>query len=169
MAAGFVWTAIGTRVTHDRGGVLWLRLSPTFSSTGALTFNVAHQGYVAVSGASLLYPAISATSTGKALLTMSLVGPTRFPSTAYSFLTPSTGVDAVHVSRAGSEPEDGFTCYVAFVGSDATDRGCRWGDYSGVTVGTDGLFYFGSQYNSIAIPDAPFSNWETSIARVSPA
>jgi hypothetical protein len=31
------------------------------------------------------------------------------------------------------------------------------------------VFYFGSQHNTSGVPDAPFSNWETSVLKVIPA
>jgi hypothetical protein len=166
LAAGYVWTAIDTRIIGDRSGILWLQFHPSFSSTGALRFGVTHQGYVAVSGENVTYGAIAVTPAGKVLIAMSLVSSDRFPSTGYAFITPSTGVGAIHVASAGTEAEDGFTCYVAFLGPGATDRGCRWGDYSGAEVGTDGRFYFGAEDQSLVSPDAPFANWETSISRV---
>jgi hypothetical protein len=41
----------------------------------------------------------------------------------------------VRLATTGADPEDGFTCYAAFVGPD--HGGGRWGDCSmGVAVGT---------------------------------
>jgi hypothetical protein len=161
-----VWTAINTRISGDRSGILWLQLSPSIAS-GVFHVGVAHQGYVAVSGENVTYGAIAVTPAGKALVAMSLVSSSRFPSTAYGLLTPTTGIGTLHVAVAGIAPEDGFTCYVGFLGPDAADRGCRWGDYSGAVVGTEGRFYFGAEDQTLTAPDAPFANWETTIARVS--
>jgi hypothetical protein len=53
-----------------------------------------------------------------------MAGPTMFESAGYASLPSSGGVNAVHLSAAGTVPEDGFSCY-DFFGEGNRDRGCR--------------------------------------------
>ena len=75
-------------------------------------------------------------------------------------LVPDEGVDGLHIYRRGVAPEDGFTCYVAFVGDNS--RGCRWGDYSEANLGTDGNFYFETEYTTPRLR-TQLANWGTAI------
>jgi hypothetical protein len=106
---------------------------------------VADQGSVAVAGDDVTYGDVAVTGNGRrAMLVASLTGPSYYPSAVFGRLVPGEGVDGLHIYRRGVAPEDGFTCYVAFVGDNS--RGCRWGDYSEANLGTDGNFYFETEY-----------------------
>ena len=156
---GSVWTALDTLVGTPstlRNGVAWFKVSVGLVGPSVLA-SVANQGYVAVAGQNVDYGIVSARADGQALVSGVLVGPGYYPSTWYGFLHPLSGADAVHVSGAGFLPEDGFTCYNAFVGSQFL-RGCRWGDYSDAGVNANGNFYFSAEYISSRAP-GPFTNW----------
>ena len=61
------------------------------------------------------------------------------------------------IAAQGVAPEDGFTCYAAFVGP--FYGGCRWGDYSmGVAMGSK--IYLATEYIP---PDSRdyLTNWGT--------
>ncbi len=91
-----------------------------------------------------------------------LVGSNDFPSSAFVPVRPF-GVGAIQISRAGNEPEDGFTGYRAFGGNGTA----RWGDYSAAAVDADGSIWMATEYT----PDLPrtlFANWSTYITRYRP-
>ncbi len=67
-------------------------------------------------------------------MTFSLSGTAYYPSAAYIAFGPNGATGPVRIAQPGAAPEDGFTCYAAFVGPNY--GGCRWGDYSAaVAVG----------------------------------
>jgi len=170
-ADGKLWTVIQTRVGNGpgaRAGLLYLAVKPRMSSSGGLAGSVAFQGYVAVNNAHVHRGDIAATADGRSVaIVASLSGKDYFPSAVYGRVDPtkgSNGVDALHIYGEGAGPEDGFTCYKAFVGSGVT-RGCRWGDYSEINVGTDGNFYMEAEYITPRLRTL-FANWGTAIARL---
>jgi hypothetical protein len=173
-ADGKLWTVIDTRVGNGAGaraGLLYLAVNPRMSSAGDLAGAVAYQGYVAVNNAHVHRGDIAVTADGRSVaIVASLSGKDYFPSAVYGRVDPtkgSNGVDALHIYGEGAGPEDGFTCYKAFVGPGpgGVGRGCRWGDYSEINVGTDGNFYMEAEYITPRLRTI-FANWGTAIARV---
>jgi hypothetical protein len=166
-AAGHLWTVIDTQVgmgDRARAGLLHLRVDPRFRPGGGIAGRVVHQGYVAVRGQDLTYGDVAVTPDGRrAVLVASLSGPAHYPSAVFGRLVPGLGVFGLHVYRRGVAPEDGFTCYAAFVGD--TSRGCRWGDYSEANLGTDGRFYFETEYITPRLR-TELANWGTAIGVV---
>ncbi len=166
LAGGFLWgnndTIIGGEA-DPRAGLAWYQISAQ-AFDGQVVASVVDQGYISVENANLVYGAIGANSAGQALMAFTLVGEDWFPSAAYSRIVGGDN-GPVHVAREGIRPEDGFTCYNAFVGDNS--RGCRWGDYSEVNVNPDGDFWFTTEY----IHDGPrtsLANWGTWIGNVDP-
>lgn len=82
------------------------------------------------------------------------------PSPAYIAYNGATGPSGpVRIATPGAAPEDGFTCYAAFVGSNY--GGCRWGDYSmGVAMGN--RIFMSTEMIPQAYRDE-ISNWGTYI------
>lgn len=115
--------------------VAWFVLTPTLSSTSSstsLSASVSSQGYVSVAGQNLIYPDVVVNASGHGFIDFTLSGPAYFPSAAYVAFGPTGPSGSIHVAGAGAAPEDGFTCYSAYVGPNY--GGCRWGDYSGGAV-----------------------------------
>jgi hypothetical protein len=163
LAGGDLWTVIDTALGSNgqKSGLLWMRVHPSFTNTG-IAGSVVRQGYVAAQGADLTYGDIAVTADTKSVaLVASLSSSQNFPSTVTARIT-SSGVSALSLYGVGRAPEDGFTCYQAFVGPSAVDRGCRWGDYSEINVGTDGNFWMMSEYIT-ARPRVTAANWGTRI------
>jgi hypothetical protein len=127
---GQVYAELTTELSGGNLGSEWFILKPTFSGS-ALTATVTHQGLVSASGQSLVYPAIGLDSAGSGYMTFALSGPSYFPSAAYIAFGSSGPTGDIITSQRGAAPEDGFTCYAAFVGP--SYGGCRWGDYSAAT------------------------------------
>ena len=92
-----------------------------------LTVEVAHQGVVAVKNVSLLYPYTAVNADGVGYLLFSLSGRNNYPSPAYITYNVDGPTGSVIEATPGSAPEDGFTCYAAFVGP-------NYGDAVGVTI-----------------------------------
>lgn len=163
-AGGHLWTVIDTQVGmggRARAGLLHLEVAPRFRDGGGIAGRVVDQGYVAVAGHDVTYGDVAVTGNGRrAMLVASLTGPSYYPSAVFGRLVPGEGVDGLHIYRRGVAPEDGFTCYVAFVGDNS--RGCRWGDYSEANLGTDGNFYFETEYITPRLR-TELANWGTAI------
>ena len=105
------------------------RPSPTNGTVGA---TVHKQGYVAAANAFLSFPSIGVNGNGKGVIAMTLMGPNNFPSAAQIAIDAAGKHGSVEIVQKGFRPEDGFTCYEAFVGPGAV---CRWGDYSASVAG----------------------------------
>ena len=130
---GKIYAQLDTATKSGSNAIDWFIIDPTLSN-GSLSANLVHQGAVAVSNTSLLYPYTALDSSGVGYLLFSLSGPDIYPSPAYIAYGSSGPTGPVIVATTGAAPEDGFTCYAAFVGPNY--GGCRWGDYSmGVAMG----------------------------------
>jgi hypothetical protein len=166
-AQGRLWAATGAGVGRDdakRDGVLWFQVDPSFSD-GRVDGTVVHQGYVAVDTNSLMYPAIGVNAAGQGAMVMSMAGPTVYPSPSYIRMDMSGASGPVRVPDFGNRPDEGFTCYEAFVGS--RDRGCRWGDYSAGTADARGRVWIATEWIS-GQARLPFANWSTEVMRYQP-
>ena len=128
---GHIYTQLDTGLANGTSGAAWGILTPNLSGT-TLTASVAHQGVVAVKNAGLPYPFTAVASNGTGFLLFALSGPHNFPSPAYIRYGASGPTGPVILATNGAAPEDGFTCYAAFVGPNF--GGCRWGDYSAGAV-----------------------------------
>jgi hypothetical protein len=117
-----VWGELGTSVTipNDpmaRAGAAWFDVHPILKNGVLTAAKMNRQGYVAVSGNYLLYPAIQTAPSGKVAMVMTLSGQNRFPSAAYSVMPPGgTSFGNVTVAAAGQDSYD--------------PNATRWGDYS---------------------------------------
>ena len=133
---GELYAQLDTGTSSGSDAVDWFILQPNLSGSSKLSLSatVVHEGAVAVAGTSLLYPYTAVDSAGVGYLLFSLSGPSNYPSPAYIAYGANGPTGPVIVATGGADPEDGFTCYAAFVGPNY--GGCRWGDYSmGVVMG----------------------------------
>jgi len=165
---GRLWAATGAAVGNDgnrRDGVLWFQVQPTVQDNGRVDGTMVNQGYVAVATNSLMYPAVGVNAQGEGAMVMSLAGPKAYPSPSYIRMDKSGVSGPVRVTEFGQRPDDGFTCYEAFVGS--RERGCRWGDYSAATADERGDVWMATEFISDA-PRVPFANWSTEVIRYTP-
>ncbi len=155
---GRLYAQLDTGTKSGSDAVAWFQIDPTLSGS-TLTANVANQGMVAVKNASLLYPYTAVDSAGNGYLLFSLSGPDNYPSPAYISYGSSGPTGSVMIATPGALPEDGFTCYTAFVGPGY--GGCRWGDYSmGVVMG--GRVFMGAEMVPTGFRDT-YTNWGTYI------
>ncbi len=164
---GLLWSGVNTIVTTKDGstrvGLAFFAVQPDWNGS-KLSGHVQHQGYVAVNGQNLLFPAIGVDKWGNAVMTFTLVGPKYYPSAAYIRLKDNWTSDEIHVIGDGVGPADGFTGNPAYGGTDYVER---WGDYSAAVVDSSGRIWVATEY----IPSGPrtaLANWGTFIAKVKP-
>jgi hypothetical protein len=166
-ANGLLWSGVNTKVTTKDGstrvGIAFFAVQPEWNGS-TLGGHVHHQGYVAVNGQNVLFPAIGVDKFGNAVMTFTLVGPKYYPSAAYLRLNASSTAGTIHVIGDGVGPADGFTGDPA---EGAPDNVERWGDYSAAVADSSGHIWVATEY----IPNGPrtlLANWGTFVARVSP-
>jgi hypothetical protein len=164
-SGGRLWATLHSEVSDSQGvkrqAALYFAILPQIQGK-FLTARLVAQGTVAPVGASALYPAIAVNAQQKGAMVFTLVGPNNFPSSAFVPINNTTA-GPIQISRAGNEPEDGFTGYRAFGGNGVA----RWGDYSAAAVDSDGSIWMATEY----IPDLARTlnaNWSTYITRYQP-
>jgi len=117
---------------------------------------VKRQGYVAVPGNYVLYPALQIGPSGGGAMVMTLTGSSRYPSAAYStYSTGEGGFGPVTVSVPGTTSYD----------PEAT----RWGDYSWATLDPAGTsVWLATEYvppKASQTPDGKH-DWGTRVVQV---
>ncbi len=156
---GHIYAQLDTATASGTSGADWFIMKPTVSGT-TLSASVVHQGSVQVKGAGLLYPYTAVNAKGNGYLLFSLSGTNNYPSPAYIAYNGATGPSGpVRIATPGTAPEDGFTCYAAFVGPNY--GGCRWGDYS-MGVAANGRIFMAAEMIPPTFRDE-ISNWGTFI------
>jgi hypothetical protein len=182
LAGGQVYTALDTGAVvggNLQAGIAWFAIQPAAALASS---TVAGQGYLAVSGQNVTYPALSVRSDGKGAMAFTLAGRSWFPTAAYA-LFGSGGTSDVHVAGRGVAPEDGHCEYAFYncAGNPTTPQARpRWGDYGAAQV-VGGKVWIASEYISDRCTFAEFSsdptcghdrviraNWSTHIAVVTP-
>ena len=164
-AQGWLWSGVNTIVQNNkaapRSGIAYFIVNPGWNGS-SLVASMFSQGYVAQQGANVLFPSIGVTTTGKAVMSFTLSGPSYFPSTADASISATSGSSQIHIAGAGQLPEDGFTGYPQFGGTGVA----RWGDYS-AAVASGNTVWLSAEY----IPNLPrttLANWGTFISSVRP-
>jgi hypothetical protein len=127
-ANGKIWGSLDTAVSfdnnpaNDRAGIAWYIFNPNG--------NVAGQGTYGIAGASLSYPAIGVTASGRGVVAFSYTEDTTTnPSAAYAPIDASVGVGDTHIIATGATRDDGFSLYPNRFGGRP-----RWGDYGAAAV-----------------------------------
>jgi hypothetical protein len=127
-AGGTVWGELATAVTpagdtSPREGTAWFQVKPRLGGGMVTSGSIVRQGYVAVAGKYLLYPAVQPDAAGNAAVVFTETSRSMFPSSAYARLKAgASNFGAPVVSAPGQGPY--------FKGS------TRWGDYSFAVPGT---------------------------------
>jgi hypothetical protein len=162
---GVLYGGVNTTVFSSHGaaevGIAYFVVG-AFGTPGFLSAHILTQGYVAVDGENVLFPSIAVNKSGVGAMAFTLSGPDFFPSAAYVRFAFGAPVGAIHISGAGTGPEDGFTGYKAF--GAPTPGVARWGDYS-AAVSADGAIWMGNEF----IPGTPRTvnaNWGTFLTRL---
>lgn len=143
-ANGLLWSALDTVVRvgeQKKAGIAYFIVQPEIDDKGRVGGSIVNQGYVAVAGNNVTYPAIAVLPNGEGIMAFTLVGKNYYPSAAYVSIDVN-GTGDIHIAAAGLGVSDGFTSYKAFVGDPPRTR---WGDYgAAVTDGTD--IWIASEY-----------------------
>jgi hypothetical protein len=154
---GTLWGSTDTAVNvggQVKAGIAWFAVSPKINGAGKIEGSVKQQGYLALAGNNLTYPAIAVGTNGRGVIAFSVMGDDYFPSAGYATITANGSVSDVHIAAAGLGPDDGFTSYKAEVGDPPRTR---WGDYGAAL--TDGAsIWMASEY---VAQTCTFAQWTT--------
>jgi hypothetical protein len=168
-SAGKLWSGVNTAIKtpnyHPTAGIAYFVVSPSASAAG-VSATVAHQGYVAATGQSTIFPAIGVTPSGAGVMTFTLTGKRFFPTAAEVHLAPSGAVTSgIQRLANGAVPADGFTGYPAEGGAGVE----RWGDYSAAVADSSGHVWVATEYipGTFGFPQF-IANWGTYVASVTP-
>ncbi len=133
-----------------RDGAAWFVLDPRSGK-------ISDQGYVAVRGAYLLYPAILHTSAGTTAIAFTITSTTINPSTAYVVeKSTSKSFGGVQITGAGTGPHNSFAGPVF--------NEPRWGDYSAEELDPNGAdIWSASEYIPPLADQADRDNWGTEV------
>src|SRR5581483_3582821 len=91
---GGIWGELDTAInipgdSQPRAGAAWFQVQATVAQGLLATAKVKRQGYVAVPGNYVLYPALQIAPSGGGAMVFTLTGASRFPSAAYSSYSSS--------------------------------------------------------------------------------
>ena len=178
---GQLYGALGTGVSvggSDKAGIVWFQVEPKINGAGKIEPKLIKDGYVALAGTNLTYPAMAVLPSGKGLIGFTAVGGDHFPSAGYVLFDNGT-TGTVRIAGAGLGPQDGFTSYKAFVGDPPRER---WGDYGAAAFDGNSIWVANeyiaqtctlAQYLSGAIGScngtrASLGNWSTHVSKVTP-
>lgn len=171
-ANGKLWGALDTDVlqgsTHG-SGVAYFVLNPR---SGVVFAN----GTLSLSDASLTYPALAVTRSGRGVVAFTVVGPNDHPSAGYAGIDAVAGAGEVHIAAAGAGPWDGFTGF-----STLASR-ARWGDYGAAAAYGDSIWiaseyvaqtctyaqYRAAPFGECGGTRASLGNWATRISEIMP-
>lgn len=131
----------------DQQGIAWFAVQPWLQGS-TVKGRVVAQGYVAVTGEDVFFPAIALTSDGTGVMSFSISSADRFPSAAYVTMNQDGASEFVHIAGAGRDPEDGFSGYPQFLTPPppaGSPNVARWGDYSAAVADGDQL-WFAAEY-----------------------
>ena len=171
-ANGKLWGALDTDVlqgTAHGSGIAYFVLNP--NSNGLFA-----NGTLSLPDASLTYPALAVTESGRGVIAFSVIGPNDYPSAGYAGLDAHIGAGTVHIAAPGVGPWDGFTGIPTF------SNRARWGDYGAAAVDGQSIWiaseYIGQTCTYADYRTAPFgqcngtrgslSNWGTRISLITP-
>ena len=149
-----LWTDVDTALTPQgdtatRDGSAWFEISTAKQK-------VVSQGYTAVKGANLVYPAIEALPNGPVAQVFTITSSTINPSIAYNEL----GSPGVTTLASGAGPHVSFSDAPPYSES-------RWGDYSFAVPDPDGSgIWFATEYIPPAADQDPYDNWGTYVFEV---
>jgi hypothetical protein len=165
------------RAGDARTGIMYFEVHPEYRN-GRLTASMVRDGYVQTTRDNVLFPSIGASPSGAVVMGFTLSGLDYYPSAAWAQLdglAPGQ-LPAVHVSKLGTAPEDGFTGYcdpaglapLTNIGGLCTAGISRWGDYSYTAVDEHGCVWTAEEYISGGPRDPIAGNWATYVTRIAP-
>jgi hypothetical protein len=171
-ANGKLWGALDTDVLQGSGhasGIAYFVLNPR---SGVMFAN----DTLSLIDASLSYPAVAVTKSGRGVIAFTIAGPNDYPSAGFAALDAKVGAGPVQVAAAGVGPWDGFSGLPVFGSAP------RWGDYGAAAVDGNSIWlaseYIAQTCTYAEYRAAPFGqcggtrgslgNWATRITRITP-
>jgi hypothetical protein len=127
---GALWGELNTALTLPGDATqlsanAWFNIRPRVQNHQIVGASIAGQGYVALPGNFLFYPAIQASPNGSAAMVFTLSGSTFFASAAYARMSENgKSFGRIKIAAPGSGPYD--------------PNATRWGDYSFAVVDPSG-------------------------------
>jgi hypothetical protein len=161
-SGGSVWGELGSAINiggdgTQRAGAAWFQVEPILHKGILDGAAMQRQGYVAMPGNYVLYPALQLTPNGTAAMVMTLTGPKRFPSAAYATLAPGASTfGPITVAAPGSTNYD--------------PNAERWGDYSWAVMDPGGAsVWMATEYIPPRASQTPDGrrNWGTRVLDLS--
>jgi hypothetical protein len=160
--AGSVWGELGSAINiggdaSPRASAAWFQVEPILRKGVLAGAAMQRQGYVAMGGNYVLYPALQVTPNGTAAMVMTLTGAKRFPSAAFATLAPGAAAFGPITVAA-----PGITSYDA--------EAERWGDYSWAVMDPGGAsVWMATEYIPPKASQTPDGrrNWGTRVLDVS--
>ncbi len=171
-ANGKLWGALDTDVLQGSGhasAVAYFVLNP---HSGVIFAN----DTLSLPDASLSYPAVGVTKSGRGVIAFTVAGPSDYPSAGYASLDAKVGAGPVQIAAGGAGPWDGFTGYPVF------GSGPRWGDYGAAAVDGNSIWiaseyvaqtctyaqYLAAPFGQCGGTRGSLGNWATRITRITP-
>lgn len=159
---GSIWGELGSAINiggedAQRASAAWFQVEPVLRKGVLAGAAMQRQGYVAMPGNYVLYPALAVTPNGTAAMVMTLTGAKRFPSAAYATLAPEAAAFGPIVVAA-----PGTTNY--------DPNAERWGDYSWAVMDPAGAsVWMATEYIPAKASQTPDGrrNWGTRVLDVS--
>jgi hypothetical protein len=131
-ANGKLWGALDTGIVFSDDPSQTVLAGIAYFSLNPDSLKVFQDGYVALEGNNVTYPALAVTESGRGAIGFTVLGPDHFPSAGYTSLDAKVGAGDIHIISAGLGPQDGFSGYRGL----ANPVRPRWGDYG--AAATDG-------------------------------
>src|SRR5262249_56530445 len=159
-AGGTVWGELSTAVTPSgdsqaRSGAAWFQVKPRLANGVVAGGSMVRQGYVAVRGKYLMYPAVQPDAAGNAAAVFTETSRSMFPSAAYAKLSAgASNFGPVFVAARGTGPY--------------SRNSGRWGDYSFAVPGPGDSAWLATEYippKSSQTTDGA-QNWGTRVIQV---
>ena len=159
-AGGTVWGELTTAVTPAgdstvRAGGAWFQVTPRLAGGVVAGAKIVRQGYVAVRGQYLIYPAVQPDAAGNAAVVFTETSAGEFPSAAYAKLgSRASNFGPVFMAAPGSGPY--------------FKKSTRWGDYSFAVPGASDTAWLATEYippRSSQTTDGQ-QNWGTRVFQV---
>jgi len=151
--------------TTPRDGAAWFDIEPSLHGSLTVNAKIKKQGYIAASGLYILYPAIIQSKDGNVAMAFSITNSTTNPSAAYAIVPDgkhSNSAGSIFVAATGNGTyHDTFTC------TGTVSPGCRWGDYSYVTLDPNSNnIWMGSEYIPPLARQISNANWGTRVYEI---
>jgi hypothetical protein len=138
VVTGALDTALNVN-SNLRAGVAWFAVDVSNPKSPT----VAGQGYIGNTQNNLTYPALSWLPNGNGMMSVTAVGNTLYPSSAFIRVSSTGAHSGVNIAAMGAGPEDDFCLYNFFdcaVNGNPPLARPRWGDYGSVVPVNDTQF-----------------------------